>query len=167
MLLRNTFRAFRHRDYFIFWCGLFLGHTGTLVQATAQSWLIFQLTNSPFYLGLEGLCLGLPRVIFSPLGGAIVDRTDRKTLFVVTQTAFLLMALFLGVMDYLGMIRVWHVLTVSALTGFFVATIGNLIVLLTIFMIHIAAKAPPTNQTTASHDMAEGLAYLHSLLIRR
>ncbi|GEM_PF-1351665 len=77
MLLRNTFRAFRHRDYFIFWCGLFLGHTGTLVQATAQSWLIFPLTNSPFYLGLEGLCLGLPRVIFSPLGGAIVDRTDR------------------------------------------------------------------------------------------
>jgi len=64
MLLRNTFRAFRHRDYFIFWCGLFLGHTGTLVQATAQSWLIFPLTNSPFYLGLEGLCLGLPRVIF-------------------------------------------------------------------------------------------------------
>jgi MFS family permease len=58
--------------------------------------LIFQLTNSPFYLGLEGLCLGLPRVIFSPLGGAIVDRADRKILFVVTQTAFLLMALFLG-----------------------------------------------------------------------
>lgn len=215
MLLQNTFRAFRHRDYFIFWCGLFLGHTGTLVQATAQSWLIFQLTNSPFYLGLEGLCLGLPRVIFSPLGGAIVDRTDRKTLFLITQTAFLLMALFLGVLDYSGMIQVWHVLTVSALTGFFVsfeqpvrqsilhslvpssdlpnavtlyqmvfngsmlfgpsiggllisfidtqgcffvATIGNSIVLLTIFMIHITATPRPTNRTTVSQDMAEGLA---------
>lgn len=215
MLLRNTFRAFRHRDYFIFWCGLFLGHTGTLVQATAQSWLIFQLTNSPFYLGLEGLCLGLPRVVFSPLGGAIVDRANRKILFVVTQTAFLLMALFLGVMDYLGTIRVWHVLSISALTGFFVsfeqpvrqsilhqlvprselpnavtlyqmvfngsmlfgpsiggllipfidtkgcffvATIGNAIVLLTIFMIHIAVTARPTNKTTVSQDMAEGLA---------
>jgi hypothetical protein len=65
----------------------------------------------------------------------------------------------LGGMDYLGMIRIWHVLTVSALTGFFVATIGNLIVLFTIFMIHIAAKAPPTNQTTASHDMAEGFGF--------
>jgi MFS family permease len=211
MLLRNTFRAFRHRDYFIFWCGPFLGHTGTLVQATAQSWLIFQLTNSPFYLGLEGLCLGLPRVVFSPLGGAIVDRANRKILFVVTQTAFLLMALFLGVMDYLGTIRVWHVLSISALTGFFVsfeqpvrqsilhqlvpgselpnavtlyqmvfngsmlfgpsiggllipfidtkgcffvATIGNAIVLLTIFMIHIAVTARPTNKTTVSQDIA-------------
>ena len=65
MLLKNTFRAFRHRDYLIFWSGLFLGHTGTLVQATAQAWLIFQLTDSPFYLGLAGLCLGLPRVLFS------------------------------------------------------------------------------------------------------
>jgi MFS family permease len=127
MLLRNTFRAFRHRDYFIFWCGLFLGHTGTLVQATAQTWLIFQLTNSPFYLGLEGLCLGLPRVVFSPLGGAIVDRANRKILFVVTQTAFLLMALFLGVMDYLGTIRAWHVLSISALTGFFVSFVRSTI----------------------------------------
>ena len=121
MFFKNTFRAFRHRDYVIFWVGLVLGHSGTLIQATAQSWLIFQLTNSPFYLGLDGLCLGLPRVIFSPLGGAVVDRSDRKLLFVMTQTAFFLMALFLGVMNYLGTIQVWHVLAVSALTGFFVS----------------------------------------------
>ena len=41
---------------------------------------------------------------------------------------------------------------------FFVATIGNAIVLLTIFMIHIAATPRPTNRTTVSQDMAEGLA---------
>lgn len=105
-MLKNTFRALRHRDYLIFWSGLFLGHTGTLVQATVQPWLIFQLTDSPFYLGLEGLCLGLPRVLFSALDGAIVDRADRKLILAVTQTAFLLMALFLRVFVYLGMIRV-------------------------------------------------------------
>lgn len=121
MFLKNTFRAFRHRDYFIFWCGLFLGHSGTLVQTTAQAWLIFQLTNSPFYLGLDGLCLGLPRVLFSAFGGAVVDRADRKTLFVITQSAFFLMALFLGVMNYWGVIQVWHLLLVSALTGFSVS----------------------------------------------
>ena len=120
MLINNTFRAFCHRDYFIFWCCLFLGHTGTLVQATAQAWLIFQLTDSPFYLGLEGLCLSATRTL-SALGGAIVDRADRKIIFVATQTAFLLMALFLGVMDYLGTTRVWHLLLISGLTGFFVS----------------------------------------------
>jgi MFS family permease len=121
MLLERTFRAFRHRDYLIFWWGLLVGHTGTLVQTTAQSWLIFQLTDSPFYLGLEGLCLGLPRVLFSPLGGAIVDRANRKMLFLMTQSAFVFMALFLGIMDYLGAIRVWHLLAVSALTGLLVS----------------------------------------------
>jgi MFS family permease len=214
MILQTTFRAFRHRDYFIYWCGLFLGHSGTLIQTTAQSWLLFQLTNSPFYLGLEGLCLGLPRVLFSPLGGAVVDRANRKVIFVLTQSAFFLMALFLGVMDYLGTIRVWHLLLASTLTGllvsfeqpvrqsilhhlvpradlpnavtlyqmvfngsmlfgpsiggmlipwvdtqgcFFVATAGNLIVLLTIFMIHIPSAERLTAKSSLSRDMLEGL----------
>ena len=213
MLLANTFRAFRHRDYFIFWLGLFLGHTGTLIQTTAQSWLIFQLTDSPFYLGLEGLCLGLPRVLFSAFGGAVVDRSDRKTIFVITQASFFLMALFLGVMHQLGLIRVWHLLMVSALTGmlvsfeqpvrqsilhhlvpredlpnavtlyqmvfngsmlfgpsiggmlipwidtkgcFFVATSGNLLVLITIFMIRITPADPRRRPTTLVRDMVGG-----------
>ena len=213
-MFANTFRAFRHRDYFIFWCGLLVGHTGTLIQTTAQSWLIFQLTNSPFYLGLEGLCLGLPRVLFSAFGGAIVDRADRKTIFVLTQAAFLSMTLFLGVMTYLGAIRVWHLLAVSALTGFcvsfeqpvrqtilhqlvpqsvmpnaitlyqmvfngallfgpsiggmlipfidtqgcfFVATGGNLVVLVTIFMIRIPKAARLASPKSVTRDMVEGL----------
>jgi len=214
MLFANTFRAFRHRNYLIYWAGLLLGHTGTLIQATAQSWLILQLTNSPFYLGLEGFCLGLPRVLFSAFGGAVVDRSDRKTVFVLTQSAFFFMALFLGVTHHWGLIRVWHLLLVSALTGFlvsfeqpvrqsilhhlvprddlpnavtlyqmvfngsmlfgpsiggmlipwidtkgcfFVATIGNLLVLVTIFMIHIARNDAPRRKTSITHDMIEGV----------
>jgi MFS family permease len=213
-MLANTFRAFRYRDYLIFWCGLVLGHTGTLISTTAQSWLIFELTNSPFYLGLEGLCLGLPRVLFSAFGGAVVDRADRKTVFIATQSAFLLMTLFLGVMTTLGEIRVWHLLAVSALTGFcvsfeqpvrqtilhqlvphnvlpnavtlyqmvfngsmlfgpsiggalipfidtqgcfFVATAGNLIVLITIFLIRIPKTERPASAKTVTRDMLEGL----------
>jgi MFS family permease len=214
MILQSTFRAFRHRDYFIYWCGLFLGHSGTLIQTTAQSWLIFQLTDSPFYLGLEGLCLGLPRVLFSPVGGAVVDRADRRLIFVATQTAFSVMALFLGAMDFLGSIRVWHLLSASVLTGFLVsfeqpvrqsilhhlvpradlpnavtlyqmvfngsmlfgpsiggllipvvgtrgcflvAAVGNLIVLLTIFMIHIRPAEKASRPKSLSRDMIEGL----------
>jgi MFS family permease len=214
-LFANTFRAFRHRDYFIYWLGLLLGHTGTLIQTTAQSWLIFQLTDSPFYLGLEGLCLGLPRVLFSAFGGAVVDRSDRKTIFVITQSAFFLMALFLGVMQHLELVRVWHLLLVSALTGllvsfeqpvrqsilhhlwpredlpnavtlyqmvfngsmlfgpsiggllipwidtkgcFFVSTIGNLLVLLTIFVIHIARAKRSPSKTSLTRDMLEGFS---------
>jgi MFS family permease len=117
MFASQTFRAFRHRDYFIFWIGFFLGHTAMVVQTTATGWLILELTNSAFYLGLEGLFLGLPRVLFSVFGGAIVDRSDRKSLFIVTQSLFLLTALFLAAMDYFQWISVWHILGVSAITG--------------------------------------------------
>jgi MFS family permease len=214
MLLNTTFRAFRHRDYLIYWLGLFLGHTGTLVQTTAQTWLIFQLTHSPFYLGLEGLCLGLPRVLFSAFGGAVVDRSNRKIIFVATQGCFVAMALFLGVMQHLGLIQVWHLLLVSAFTGFlvsfeqpvrqsilhhlvpredlpnavtlyqmvfngsmlfgpsvggllipvidtkgcfFLATVGNLLVLMTIFLIHIPVAKPSAGKTSILRDMIEGL----------
>lgn len=214
MFFKNTFRAFRHRDYFIFWWGLFLGHTGTLIQTTAQGWLILQLTDSPLYLGLDGLCLGLPRVLFSPLGGALVDRMNKRLLFVVTQTAFLLMALFLGLMNYYALIHVWHVLAVSALTGFFLSfeqpirqsilhhlvpqqdlinaislyqlvfngsvlfgpavggalipfigttgcfffhVVGNLIVLITIFMIRIPETGRPNQKKSLAKNVLEGL----------
>ena len=214
MLLNTTFRAFRHRDYLIYWLGLFFGHTGTLVQTTAQTWLIFQLTESPFYLGLEGLCLGLPRVLFSAFGGAVVDRTDRKTIFVLTQISFVAMALFLGIMHHFHLIQVWHLLLVSALTGllvsfeqpvrqsilhhlvpredlsnavtlyqmvfngsmlfgpsigglliplidtkgcFFLATVGNLLVLITIFLIHIPATELASGKNSLTRDMIEGL----------
>ena len=92
MLLNTTFRDFRHPDYVIYWLGLFLRNAGTLIQTTAQTWLLFQLTHSTFYLGLEWLCLGLPRVPFSAFGGAIVDRRDRKINFVLTQISFVAMA---------------------------------------------------------------------------
>jgi MFS family permease len=121
MFLSNTFRAFRHRDYLIFWLGLFLGHNAALIQSTAQGWLILELTDSPFYLGMQGLCLGTARFLFSPIGGAVVDRTDRRWLFIVTQSAFLTMALFLTLMLYLGTIQVWHILAMSMLSGFFLA----------------------------------------------
>lgn len=117
MLFRHTFRAFRHRDYRVFWIGLFLSQTGTLVQSTAQAWLIYELTNSTFYLGLDGLCLGVPRVLFSAFGGAVVDRTDRRLLFLLDQGAFVIMAFILGLLTTTGAVRVWHILTVSALTG--------------------------------------------------
>jgi MFS family permease len=60
-------------------------------------------------------------VLFSPLGGAVVDRADRKVIFALTQSAFFLVTLFLGIMSYLGAIRVWHLLAASTATGFLVS----------------------------------------------
>ena len=50
-VLRRVFRAFRHRDFRLMWIGACVSTTGTFVQQFAQSWLVYDLTKNPFYLG--------------------------------------------------------------------------------------------------------------------
>jgi hypothetical protein len=50
------------------------------MQLVANSWLLLQLTNSPFLLGLQGLFTSLPFIAASILGGALADRVDRRKL---------------------------------------------------------------------------------------
>ena len=47
-------RALRHRDFRLFWTGNFLSNIGTWMQNIAQGWLVLQLTNSAFWLGVVG-----------------------------------------------------------------------------------------------------------------
>jgi len=49
-----------------------------LIQNHRAELVAFSTHQFTVLPGLEGLCLGLPRVLFSALGGAIVDRADRK-----------------------------------------------------------------------------------------
>lgn len=54
------FRALSHRNYRRFWAGAFLSNVGTWMQAVAQAWLVLQLTNSAFWLGLDGFMATAP-----------------------------------------------------------------------------------------------------------
>ena len=90
---------------------------GTFVQQFAQSWLIYDLTKKPFYLGLDLFLGQLPIMMFSLFGGVFADRLDRRKLLLVSQyiqmaSAFLLAALFA-----LHMVKVWHILTLSFVVG--------------------------------------------------
>ena len=156
MLLAHTFRAFRHRDYAIFWSGLFLGHTGTLIQTTAQSWLIFQLTDSPFYLGLEGFCLGLPRLLFEqPVRQSIlhdvVPQTDLPNAVTLYQMVFN------GSMLFGPAIGGLLIPVIDSEGCFFIATAGNLFVLVTIFLLRIRKLTHPAKSKGLIADTFHGL----------
>lgn len=51
--LARTFRAFHYRDFRLMWLGACASTIGTFVQQFAQSWLVYDLTKDPFYLGLD------------------------------------------------------------------------------------------------------------------
>jgi MFS family permease len=63
------------------------------------------------------MCQGVARLAFSLLGGAVVDRVNRKGLFHLTIAVSTLMTLVLSALIFTGKIHVWHLLVSSAITG--------------------------------------------------
>src|ERR1041385_3099528 len=75
----GMFRALSHRDYRLFWIGAFLSNIGTWMQAVAQGWLVLLLTNSAFWLGLDGFMATAPGFVFTLVGGVFADRSEEHT----------------------------------------------------------------------------------------
>jgi MFS family permease len=113
----GMFRALSHRNYRLFWTGAFLSNVGTWMQAVAQGWLVLQLTNSPFWLGLDAFMATAPAFIFTLLGGVFADLIDRRRLLIYTQVVAGLAALGLAALVATEVVDRWMVLGFSFVTG--------------------------------------------------
>ena len=82
--------------------GSSISQTGTWIHRVAMMLVLWQMTESAFWLGLFATADLLPIVVFGPLAGAAVDRWSRLTLTVATQWAQLGIALALGVLTLAG-----------------------------------------------------------------
>jgi len=67
-------RAFRHRNFRLYFAGQSISLIGTWVQQIALGWTIYQLTHSSFLLGLVSFAGQLPLFIVTPFAGVLVDR---------------------------------------------------------------------------------------------
>ena len=113
----ETFAALRHRNFRLFFVGQLISLIGTWMQRIAQAWLVLQLTNSPFLLGLVSALQWLPVLFFSLVGGVTADRVSKRGLLVVTQTLQMLQAFVLGALIVTGAIRYWHVVALATALG--------------------------------------------------
>ena len=87
------------------------------MQTVAQGWLVYQLTQSPFMVGLVSALQHMPILFFGVFGGVIVDRFDKQKVILITQGASLVLALILGVLTITGYINVWTVMVFAFLLG--------------------------------------------------
>jgi MFS family permease len=118
-LLRRLGAALHYRDFRILWAGAFTSSIGTWMQKVAQNWLVLTLTGSAsaFYLGLDTFLGEIPILLFTLIGGVIADRRDRRQLLLMSQYVQMATAFTLAALVYWDLVRVWHVLTLSVLTG--------------------------------------------------
>lgn len=113
----RAFTALRHRNYRLFWFGQLVSLTGTWMQSTAQGWLVLQLTDSAFLLGLVGALQFLPVLLFSLFGGVVADRVRKRDLILITQAAAMVLAFTLAILTSTGLVQIWHVMILAALLG--------------------------------------------------
>jgi len=111
--------ALTYRDFRLVWTGAFLSTIGTWMQQVAQSWLMLTLAgaSSAFYLGLDSFLGQAPILLLTLVGGVVADRLDRRHVLMGSQVIQMSTALTLTALVYTGHIRIWHVLTLSIITG--------------------------------------------------
>lgn len=87
------------------------------MQFLVLGFLVLDITDSSYQLGLVIFAFGLPNLIFAMLGGVIADRTSRLKLLISTRVYVSALILALAVLRITGVMEIWHVYAVVALLG--------------------------------------------------
>jgi MFS family permease len=148
--LPGGLRAFRHRDFRLFWIAQLISLVGTWMQSVAQAWLVLELTNSPFRLGLIGTLQFTPMLLLSFVAGALADRLPKRRLIIASQTVLFLQALCLAVLVKFGHVQYWHVAVLALVYG-----IGNTIDMPTrqAFLVEMVGKSDLMNAIALNSGM--------------
>jgi MFS family permease len=111
-------KALQYRDFRLLWTGLFLSAVGTWMQIVAQALLVLRLTNgSAFALGVVSLAQAIAFFVFALAGGAFADKYDKRRLLLTTQTLLMLLALGMGCLTLLGVVRLWMIVAIAFCSG--------------------------------------------------
>jgi MFS family permease len=113
----GTFRAFRNRNYALFFAGQTVSQIGTWMQRTAVIWVIYSLTHSASMIGLAVFAQQFPSFLLSLVGGVVSDRYSRYKILLVTQSASMVQAILLAALILTGHYVIWEILLLSVVLG--------------------------------------------------
>ncbi len=114
---QNAFLALQHPQYRLFYFAQLISLIGTWMQSVAQSWVAYDLSHSPFILGLVGFLSQIMVFILAPVAGLLADRISKRSIIVSTQSSAMLLALALAVDIFLGNVTIAHILVFAFLLG--------------------------------------------------
>lgn len=109
----RSFGALRHQNFTLLWTSLIISNTGTWMQQVGQSWLVLELTDSAFYLGVVSLAFAIPMILLPPIGGAISDRLHKLWLLRLVEILQMANAALLALLTLTGLVNVWHIIAIA------------------------------------------------------
>jgi MFS family permease len=116
---RGPFRSLVNFNYRLWAAGAFVSNVGTWMQRVAQDWLVLtQLTHHS--ASAVGVVMSLqfgPQLLLLPWTGFAADHLDKRKLLMATQAAMGVLALVLGVLTVVRIVRLWHVYVFAFLFG--------------------------------------------------
>lgn len=115
----RTFRlgALSHRNFRLFFFGQGVSLIGTWMQSVALGWLVLEITDSPFAVGLNQALRSFGVLLFTLYAGVVVDRVDKRRLIMWTQALQMLEALALAVLVWTRSVTTWQVMALAILFG--------------------------------------------------
>ncbi|MEZ5351052.1 MAG: MFS transporter [Bryobacteraceae bacterium] len=116
-MLQRTFKAFQYRDFRLMWLGACTSTIGTWMHTTAQNWLVLDISQSAFYLGLDAFLSQIPIFLFTLVGGVVADRIDRRFILVGSQLVQMSCAILLGTLFLVNSVRIEYILMLSFIVG--------------------------------------------------
>lgn len=113
----HAWRALRHRNFKLFFCGQSLSLIGTWMTKLATSWLVYRLTHSALLLGVVGFSGQIVSFLLGPFAGVWVERLNRRQLLVWTQALAAVQSLALAALTLAHVINLWEIIALSAMQG--------------------------------------------------
>ncbi|MGK2928417.1 MAG: MFS transporter, partial [Acidimicrobiales bacterium] len=113
----DTFRSLHVRNFRLFFFGQLVSQAGTWMQSVAIIWVVLELTDDGFALGLATAAQFLPVLLLGAWSGVVADRVDRHRFLLITQSAFAVVALGFTILTFSGAVNLAGIYALSALFG--------------------------------------------------
>lgn len=114
---QRMLRSLANANYRLYFIGQGVSLIGTWMQSLAMAWLVYRLTDDPFWLGFVNFCQQFPSFIVAPLAGVLSDRWNRHRVIVITQALSMLQAFALAYLAWYEAVHVWNLVILSLYLG--------------------------------------------------
>jgi len=114
---KESFRAFRHRNYLIYWVTMLVSMTGTWMQSVAVAWLVLTLSSSAVVLGIVNALNFLPSLFLSLFAGVLIDRLSKRKILILTQSLEAIQAIVFWWLVWSKSIVLWEIYVLTFILG--------------------------------------------------